>query len=480
MEHPSIADLKTISVFADLSEQQLQWLADHFTIQTYEPGEVMVRPGAPADNMVAIFEGELQGRRDDLGQEGPVFIAPAGRVTGKLPFSRMREFPSTVRAVGRTRVGRLYERDFPEMLSVIPQLGEILVGVLSDRIRETAKVDQSREKLAALGKLSAGLAHELNNPASAAQRAASTLREALTHLADANRELAACPMTGDQRAHLADFEAHVAAGMDAGPVLDSLALSDREEELTAWFEKHQISNGWKIASSLADSGIDLKCLDEVLELAGPRIIGSALRRIAATCNVERLLREIENSTNRMTVLVRAIKEYSYMDRIKEQEIDIHRGLDTTLTMLSHSLKHGVTVIREYDKSLPPVFANGSELNQVWTNLIDNAIAAMQCKGELQIRTARENDLALVEITDNGPGIPPQIQDRIFEPFFTTKGVGEGTGLGLDFVYRIVRRHHGDVRFTSRPGETKFQIRLPIAPAMRKQADETVLAHQSNS
>ena len=481
MEHPSIEDLKSISVFADLDSQQLEWLASHFSNERYSPGEVLVQAGTPADYMVAIFEGELQARRNEMGQEGAIYMAGAGRVTGKLPFSRMREFPSTVRAVGMTRIGRLREEIFAEMLAVIPTMGERLVGVLSDRIRETAKVDQNREKLAALGKLSAGLAHELNNPASAAQRAASNLREALKKLAESNRDLAACPMTEEQRAQLAEFESEAAAQMDQKPPLDSLDLSDREEELTQWFQKRKIRSGWEMAPALADSGFDTECLDHVFDLVGGQVVGSALQRVAATFNVERLLREIENSTNRMTVLVKAVKEYSYMDRIQEQEIDIHRGIDTTLAILGHCMKTGVSVIRDYDKTLPKLVANGGELNQVWTNLIDNAISAMKGKGELKIRTARENQVALVEITDSGPGIPNEIQGRIFEPFFTTKGVGEGTGLGLDLAYRIVGRHHGDIRFTSRPGETRFQVRLPLNPPLTKrQADDDVHAYQSDS
>ncbi len=476
-DHPSIEDLKAISVFADLGEPQLAWLASHFSNEQYEPGSILVEAGSPANYMVAIFEGELQARRTEMGQDGPIFMAGAGRVTGKLPFSRMREFPSTVRAVGTTRIGRLREENFPEMLTVIPTMGERLVGVLSDRIRETAKIDQNREKLAALGKLSAGLAHELNNPASAAQRAASNLREALGQLAQSNHELATCPMSPDQRERLAEFESKAAEQIDAEPLLDSLALSDREEELIQWLDEHGVRDGFEIAHALADSGFDCECLDQVLGMVGEQVAGSALRRVAATFTVHRLLTEIENSTKRMTVLVKAVKEYSYMDRVQEQETDIHRGLDTTLTILGHCMKNGIQVTRDYDPRLPKILANGGELNQVWTNLIDNAISAMKGKGELHVRTLRENDLALIEISDNGPGIPPEIQSRIFEPFFTTKGVGEGTGLGLDLVYRIVGRHHGEVRFASRPGNTSFQIRLPLTPPARRPIDEQLHAHQ---
>lgn len=474
---PSIEDLKKFQAFSDLEPQELEWLAAHFTTQTYESGETISEPGTLATEMVAILDGEMQARRETPTGES-VYLAPAGTLTGKLPFSRMKQFPSLVRAVGRTRVGRLHESHFPDMLQAIPVLGERLVGVLADRVREVAKIDYSREKMAALGKLSAGLAHELNNPASAARRSAANLREALKQLAEANLHLSTCPMTDAQRERLAQFESEVAGRVDSLPALDSLEQSDREQELIDWLDKHGVKNAWEIAPTLGDTGMDRHCLDEVLEMTGPRMLGSVLRRIAGTFAVERLLREIESSTERISEMVMAVKEYSYMDRAKEQEIDIHRGLDTTLTMLSHLLKAGVTVTKEYDKSIPKILANGGELNQVWTNLIDNAIDAMKGKGQLRIRTARQADMAMVEISDNGPGIAPEVQGRIFEPFFTTKGVGQGTGLGLDFVYRIVGRHHGDVRFTSEPGHTVFQIRLPLVQP-GAQRDEPVYAHQSD-
>jgi signal transduction histidine kinase len=477
-QHPSIEDLRRFSAFQDLEPPELEWLAAHFTTQDYENGETISEPGTLATDMIAIFEGEMQARRDTPTGES-VYLAPAGTLTGKLPFSRMKQFPSVVRAVGHTRVGRLHEKHFQEMLHAIPVLGERLVGVLADRVREVAKIDYSRQKMAALGKLSAGLAHELNNPASAARRSAANLREALKQLADANLHLSTCPMTDAQREQLAQFEVEVAGRLDTQPVLDSLDQSDLEQNLIEWLDQHGVKNGWEIAATLVDTGLETHCLDDVLQMTGPKMLGSVLRRIAGTFAVERLLREIESSTERISELVRAVKEYSYMDRAQEQEIDLHRGLDTTLTMLSHDLKTGVKVTKEYDKKLPKIMANGGELNQVWTNLIDNAIDAMKGKGELRIRTAREADMALVEISDNGPGIAPEVQGRIFEPFFTTKGVGEGTGLGLELVYRIVGRHHGDVRFTSSPGHTVFQVRIPLVQP-GAQRNEPVYAHQSNS
>jgi signal transduction histidine kinase len=476
--HPSIDDLKSIPVFADLKPEQLEWLQAHFSHEEFHDSEVIQEAGTVADAMVAIFQGELQAVRQILGSEA-VYQAPAGMLTGKLPFSRMKAFPSAVRAVGFLRVGRLHEQHFPEMLQVIPLLAERLVGLLSDRIRETAVMDQNREKLAALGKISAGLAHELNNPAAAASRASKNLRDAMKTLAAANRKMCTCPMSPEQRVQLAEFETNALEHIDATPALDTLAQSDKEQELTEWLEARGILEGWELGPVLVENGIELAHLETLLELTDERMVGTLVRHLTATLNVERLLREIDKSTDRISEMIRAVKEYSYMDQVSFQEIDLHRGIKNTLTTLNYFLKHGVNLSKEYDTTIPRIMANGSELNQVWTNLIQNAVQAMNGKGELRIRTLREPSMALVEIEDNGPGIAPEVQSRIFEPFFTTKPMGEGTGLGLDVVYRIIRRHHGVIKFTSKPGQTIFQVRLPFVQKVttpEMQPDEAVHAH----
>ncbi|MGH9614167.1 MAG: ATP-binding protein, partial [Bryobacteraceae bacterium] len=416
--------------------------------------------GAPATHMYVILEGEIQGHRESEAGER-VFTARAGEVTGILPFSRLKTLPATVRAVGFARVAALHKEHFHEMLTRIPLLVKRLVGVMSDRIRESAKADQQREKLAALGKLSAGLAHELNNPAAAAQRAAATLCDAVNYFRDANWRLDEQDLSREQRRTLADFERATGSRAGKPEPIDSLERSDREEALAQWLQSRGVENAWKLAPHLVSAGLDSAALTPVADALPPEALRDALMRIAASSALVRLVAEIENSVSRISELVRAIKEYSYMDQGPEQEIDIHQGLESTLLMLTHQLKHGVNVVREYDRSLPKFRARGSELNQVWTNLIDNAIDAMNGNGELRIRTSRELDYLLVEIRDNGVGIPPEIQSRIFEPFFTTKGVGEGTGLGLETAYRIVRNHHGEITFASKPGATSFEVRLPL-------------------
>ena len=248
----------------------------------------------------------------------------------------------------------------------------------------------------------------------------------------------------------------------SAPPLDALEQSDREEELASWLRTHKIPNETRLASGLVEAGVDGAAMERLGAKFRGEILSQALERIVSSIGAERLTREIEGSTARISELVRAVKEYTYMDRAPEQEVDVHSGIESTLTMLKFRLKRGVDVKREFDPKLPRIFAHGSELNQVWTNLIDNAIDAMGGKGELQIRTSTELDSVLIEVIDNGPGIPDTVKPHIFEPFYTTKGVGDGTGMGLDTVYRIVRAHHGDVSFTSIPGRTNFQVRLPLA------------------
>jgi signal transduction histidine kinase len=454
-----VGDLRKISYFSDLTEEDLGWIAEKCVEVHLRPGEVFIQVGDPADRLFIILEGEIRFQLSG-GPDAPVYRVPAGQVTGLLPYSRMTVYRGTGQAIVPTHGLLLHKDCFPEMLRRMPQLGDRFVGLLADRIRETTRVETQRDKLAALGKLSAGLAHELNNPAAAAQRATASLRETLETVRDASIRLARHALSPEQRETILRFEREAGEFKPAIPN-DPLAQSDREEEVAGWLERHQVPDPWKIAPVLADVGVEAPRLESLAAEVGDTVLNDALIRIASLITIVRLIGEIEHSTRRISDLVGAVKEYSHMDRPAMEETDVHQGLENTVTMLGHHLKRGVHVVREYDKSLPKICAHGGELNQIWTNLIDNAVEAMHGQGEIRIRTARELDQVLVEIRDNGPGIPADVLPRIFDPFFTTKGVGEGTGLGLDATCRIVRNHHGDIRVSSQPGDTRFQIYLPI-------------------
>jgi signal transduction histidine kinase len=324
-------------------------------------------------------------------------------------------------------------------------------------------MEQQRDRLAGLGKLSAGLAHELNNPASAAKRATSLLRDALKRIKDASHELGRRDLTAAQKSEIEKLEASFM--QQDTPPLDTLAVSDLEDQIDSLLRSHGQNDLWQLAADLARRNVKPEGLESLFANLDPSVARAALVRIAASVEIANLLNEIESSTARISDLVRAIKEYTYMDQAPVQNVDIAKGLETTLTILHHKLKRGVTVERDYEPVPLLVNSFGSELNQVWTNIIDNAIDAMGGKGELRVRTYREDNCVVVEIGDNGPGISPEVKPHIFEPFFTTKGVGEGTGLGLDTVQRIVKKHRGSVQVTSKPGDTRFQIWLPLAEAL---------------
>lgn len=452
-------ELLSVPAFVDLPEDQIEWFLSQSQEEVLASGESPFRPGDPADAMFVILEGQLQAR-GELGGETVVIPIKAGSVTGVLPFSRMKQFSVGVRAITDARVLRFPAALFPELIQKMPELTHRLVGLMADRIRETTRIEQQRDRLASLGKLSAGLAHELNNPASAAKRAAGQLRDALKRIKSASHELGRRELTPTQKAEIESLESSLLKTDEVPP--DALTMSDLEGQIDSLLRSHGQNDLWQLAADLAHKNVKPAALESLFATLDAQTARAALVRIAAWLEVVSLLNEIESGTSRISDLVRAIKEYTYMDLTPQQNVDIAKSLETTLTIMNHKLKHGVTVKRDYGSVPLLVNSFGSELNQVWTNLIDNAIAAMNGKGELRVRTYREDECVVVEIADNGKGIPAEAKAHIFEPFFTTKGVGEGTGLGLDTVMRIVKKHHGNVEVVSKPGDTKFQVWLPVA------------------
>ena len=461
------SELARFPIFAGLPGDQMAWFLAHTEEIHLKAGDIYARQGDPADWMFVILDGQFQWRGERAG-ETVLFGSKLGDVTGALPFSRMKEFTVTGRANSDGRILRFPARLFPELIQRMPELAKRLVGVMADRIRETTRVEQQRDRLAALGKLSAGLAHELNNPASAAKRAASQLRDILKRIKDASHELGRRELTAAQKAEIDNLEASITRSDQ--PPLDTLEASDLEQEIDSLLRSHGQNDLWQLSADLAKRGIRPDVLESLFAKLGPDTARAALVRLAASVEIVNLLNEIESSAARISDLVLAIKEYTYMDQAPTQNVDIVKSLENTLTILNHKLKRGVVVKRDYQRIPLLVNSFGSELNQVWTNLIDNSIDAMSGKGELRVRTYRDDTCVVVEIGDNGPGIPPQVKAHIFEPFFTTKPLGQGTGLGLDTVQRIVKKHRGNIQVISEPGDTRFQVFLPMAEALN---DSTV-------
>src|SRR5262249_31718547 len=429
-----------------------------------KPNEVYARQGDPATAMYVLLEGQMELRGDVAGETLFIPIS-APSVGGALPFSRMKSMTVTMRAVTDAHALTFPANLFDDLVPKMRELTRRLVGVMSARIREMTRFEQQRDRLAALGKLSAGLAHELNNPASAARRASSHLRELLHKIKDASHELGARELTPAQRKQIESLETSLIQRDSPPP--DALAVSDMEEKIDEVMRSHGQNDLWQLAADLARKNARPDVVESLFASFDPATARAALVRIAASLEIASLLNEIESSASRISELVTAIKEYTYMDQGPVQNVDIVKSLENTLTILNHKLKRGVTVVRDYHPVPLLVNSFGSELNQVWTNIIDNAIDAMQGKGELRVHTFRDDGCVVVEIKDNGPGIPAEIRPRIFEPFFTTKAVGEGTGLGLDTVQRIVRKHRGNIQVASKPGDTRFQVYLPLAGEQQK-------------
>jgi signal transduction histidine kinase len=413
-----------------------------------------VRQGEPANWMIVFLEGKFQWR-GEFGGDTVSLPAEAGEVSGVFPFSRMKRFTVTGQALTNGRLLKFPAALLPELIQKMPELTTRLVAMMSDRIREGTRIEQQRERLVSLGKLAAGLAHELNNPTSAAKRAADQLRITLARMRNANAELWRLPLDEPVKARIEEIETSFLQAETTH--LDGLELSDLEEILDSILRSHGYVDSWELSPALARAGMHAKTLSALLTDLDPGTVRAALRRIAAAAELPVLLATIENGTARISGLVRTVKEYTYMDQAPVQDVDIVQSLETTICALNHLLQSGISVHRDYEPVPLLVNSVGAELNQVWTNIIENAIEAMPGQGELRLRVFCDEHYVVIEIGDSGPGIPPEVRPHIFEPFFTTKAIGEGMGLGLNTVQSIVRKHGGSVQVTSRPGDTRFQV-----------------------
>ncbi|MBY0503338.1 MAG: cyclic nucleotide-binding domain-containing protein [Bryobacteraceae bacterium] len=464
-----INELRQVGAFSELSDDQLRWFLERSEERCFAAGETVTMIGDEANTLTVVLEGTMQGHRRENGSDTFVYMVEKGSVTGALPFSRMKIFPATTRTVVPTRLLLFPRALFPEMYVELPELIPKLVGILTDRVRETAKTITQHEKLASLGKLSAGLAHELNNPASAARQASLSARRAFEQFQAASDGFLSVRPTDTFLKEVVALEAAAAAGIRDAPTLDTLTRSDREEAMGDYLQELGVAEPWDLAAAFVDAGLVREELERRTVDWAHDCRAFGLQRVAAAIQMEQVLAQMLTATTRIADLVKAIKDYSYMDRAALAEIDLHHSLDTTLRMFSFRFKEGVRVETDYDPHLPRICAQGGQLNQVWTNLIDNAIDAMlnyqerQGPACLKVRTRVEVDYAVVEFADNGSGIPEAIATKVYDPFFTTKPQGSGTGLGLDTVYRIIHQHYGTIDFESQPGNTVFTIRLPLQP-----------------
>jgi signal transduction histidine kinase len=453
--------LRAIEVFSDLPDDQLAWLAERASVVELEAGAVLRAEGDPADVMMAVLDGEMRARREAGDSDGRLFVRRTGQVGAMLPHSRMTHFPVTMRAHVRTTLACFQAADFPVIMERVPVLEERLMTAMKDRVRETTQAEQRREHLAGLGKLAAGLAHELNNPVAAIQRAAAEWGRTVDALEAVGRELLQDAVGTTAVAGVEALRDDAADGLPPG---DPFARGDAEDAVAAVLERLGVADAWVLAEGLVASGVRAEALERATDGLEPAAAARLLRWFEATHSAAALRRELVAAADRVVGLVAAAKGFSQLDRaLVSADLDVRQGLADTLTVMAHALRdRRVTLREEHAPDLPRVHGVAVELNQVWLNLIDNAIDAAGPGGTVTLRTRAHAQEVLIEVEDDGAGIAPDLVWRVFEPFFTTKPVGEGTGLGLDLVRRVVMGHGGDVTVQSAPGRTVFQVRLPAA------------------
>jgi signal transduction histidine kinase len=453
--------LRKVDLFTDLSETDLQRICDGVDELQLSDGEQLFAEGSLGDHAYVIKEGQLEILKASGGREVQIAVRNPGEVIGEMGLLEEAPRMASARARGHTVVLSIHREQFDELTSNPASMRTMLLTV-TRRLRETEAMLRQSERMAQLGTMTAGVAHELNNPASAVRRAAEQLEPELQRFEESQSAVGASGLREPQLRGLETELQRAEAVASEMPELDSLARSDREAELESWLEQHHVPDAWEIAPRLVDLGLDDARLGQLAELFDSKQLSAVVEAMAASYGVHNLTKEIGQAADRISHIVKALKTYSYLDQAPVLPVDIHEGLNDTLLILRGKVNEGVSIRREYADQLPRIQGYGSELNQVWTNLIDNALDALNGSGEIVLSTRLEGDWVVVGVEDNGPGIPAEIQDKIFDPFFTTKPPGKGTGLGLDISYSIVvNKHRGDLKLASEPGSTRFEVRLPV-------------------
>jgi len=466
---PNIEVLRQIPLFTQLPEEHLQWLAEEGTEVSLDAGTKIAEQGDSPDGFYAILEGQTEWMQRVGDRQAHAITLGPGEIFAELLLILDEPYPVTGQALTMVRLYKLEPKTFWDLLYRCRAVMRDIVRVAAERSQMHESVTQQQAKLISLGTMAAGLAHEMNNPAAAVQRSSQELYQVFQHLSQQAFRLNHWTLSPEQRQFIDELPVAVMERAKEAPKLDPLVQSDREDEMSDWLEERGVKESWKLVPLFVEAGLNTDWLVEVSQHVPEKALGDILSWLESAISGKRLLQDIQQGSARLSDLVQAIKHYSHMDKAQLQKIDVRDGIEDTLTILGYKLRKArIEVYREFDPEVPQIWVYGGELNQVWTNLIDNAIDALQdgedgapASPKIWIRTREESDRVVVEIADNGPGIPQKVQLRIFEPFFTTKKVGQGTGLGLDICKRIVEgQHKGNLRFESKPGETRFEVRLP--------------------
>jgi signal transduction histidine kinase len=455
----NLSDLRKSPLFQGLSDDELKQLMDMAEPISLRAGDALIRQGDTGDAAYVVLSGEFEIQKQTGQSLIKIDVRNPGDVVGEMALLSQAPRSATVLAKTDCEALRIPKAAFEKLLSSSTTASLAVLHWVMERLTQNESLLHQQEKMAALGTMSAGLAHELNNPSAAAQRSAAELHKAIAKWQSLTHQIESVAFQENQTQWLDDLMKEASQRFESPLKIEALEKIDLVDRLQAWMEANGIESAWEVAPAMVNFGWDVKSLEA---LTGTAYFNLSVQWLGIGCLMMGLISEVQQTTERLSQIVRAMKSYTYLDQAPLLEVDVHEGLENTLVIMQHKLKRGVNVKRDYSQNLPRIEAYASELNQVWTNIIDNAVDAMNGKGEIILKTYAEDNHVVVEITDNGPGIPEKIQSRIFEPFFTTKAPGKGTGLGLHISHDIVaNRHHGQLLLESKPGETRFKVILPV-------------------